>query len=880
MAARGSSCSRRCGSCAATGRRHPAARDRPLQPHRHDRDAQTTPGGPVTDRFSLMRCGLISLFHYANQVFEAEDGHLLLRGSNGSGKSTAMELIVPLLFDGNLSASNLSTSDGQRSIAYHLLLDGLYTRRLGYSWAQFAHGDGERWVTLALGVRMSQDTRHDPWFLVWDTPVMIDPHVMLERDGAPLARKEAAKLPGRRALRLRRGVPRARQRAAVRLLRAALPGDAQADAAAAVGAAGQVDRRRPDDRSCSSSRCPRSTPSCWSASAASSTSSSRCGSSWPRCARRTERRRCSSTATASFASGVLARELSAADDAVRAARRAAKKELRARRAAPRRRGRGHPRRAGPRRRSARRPRAPRASSTRCAPRSAGRPSSRSTRRASRRPTSESRAQRADRRRGGAAAARWPKLASELGRAADELARADVGVGEVGETLRDACGRCGLRDLFELPLTAEGVEVLDGARRVRRGALRRLAELSAAAGRAGEGVTRQRAALDALEGRRARAARRPRRARTGPRDRPDVARLGGVSVGGRGARAVAGGGRARGAGAPRPGPQRPPPRPLGRARRPGAARDPRARGRGGAGLARAATSCHAARERPGVRAPRPRRREGHPATRGVLARRRPSRAHRCGGCATSRRTSTTPSRAGLERALEASGLLDARLDETGALRAAHGHVLLTPPVAPRRPQPRTCPAAPRRPHLGLARRRLVGRHLGLARRRLAGRHLGLAGGASPAAAAHPSVAFSPAAAHPRRRPLRSRRARPDPLRDRPRRRRRDAGRSRSGSTGRSRSARCAGAAPRVPRASSAPTPARPRASGGSPRSTSPTLSSDTTSTPSTPRSPSWQRARPRSRPSARRSRPARSSRPSRPGRAGATPAASSRRTSSA
>src|ERR1044072_6546802 len=120
-----------------------------------------------------MRCGRIRLFHYANQGFDAEDGHLLLRGSNGSGKSTAMELIVPLLFDGNLSASNLSTSDGQRSIAYHLLLDGLSPGRLGFAWAKFSFEDP--WVTLALSVRMSQDTRHDPWFLVWETPVMIDP---------------------------------------------------------------------------------------------------------------------------------------------------------------------------------------------------------------------------------------------------------------------------------------------------------------------------------------------------------------------------------------------------------------------------------------------------------------------------------------------------------------------------------------------------------------------------------------------------------------------------------------------------------------------------------------------------------------------------------
>ena len=146
----------------------------------------------MTERFQFKRCGLISLFHYANQVFDAEDGHLLLRGSNGSGKSTAMELIVPLLFDGNLTSSNLSTSDGQRSIVYHLLLDGLYTRRLGYSWAQFARRDE---TARALGdARAGREGRAGhaprPWFAVWDTPVMVDPHVMLVR---PTRRRSAAR---------------------------------------------------------------------------------------------------------------------------------------------------------------------------------------------------------------------------------------------------------------------------------------------------------------------------------------------------------------------------------------------------------------------------------------------------------------------------------------------------------------------------------------------------------------------------------------------------------------------------------------------------------------------------------------------------------------
>ena len=74
---------------------------------------------------------------------------------------------------------------------------------------------------------------------------------------------------------------------------------------------------------------------------------------------------------------------------------------------------------------------------------------------------------------------------------------------------------------------------------------------------------------------------------------------------------------------------------------------------------------------------------------------------------------------------------------------------------------------------------------------------------------------------------------------------------SGSTGRSRSARCAVAVPTGPRGSSAPTPGRPRASGASPRSTPRSRASTPRSTASTAPSPTSPAARPRSRPSARR-----------------------------
>jgi hypothetical protein len=464
----------------------------------------------VSDRFVLRRCGLISLFHYANQVFEAEDGHLLLRGSNGSGKSTAMELIVPLLFDGNLSASNLSTSDGQRSIAYHLLLDGLYPRRLGYSWAQFAHGD--RWVTLALGVRMSQDTRHDPWFLVWETPVMIDPHVMLEHDGAPLARREAAKLPDvelydsaeeyrarvngllfgfseRRYLAMLKLMRRLRSAQlgksidvaqTTQLLELALP---EIDGDLLGGVAGKLDELE-------SLRVELAALREGDAAATAFVSRYR-----------------------DFARGVLARELSAADDAVRAARRAARKELELD-------GLRHVAEDAVTRAEqdlvAIGEETARTQGELEALRASERWQAVEQVDAARKQASDQRdrARRAD-ARAQERLAEVAEVASELKAAADEHTRAEAALTSVGETLADACARSGLGDLLELPLTAGGIEVLDGARRVRRGALRRLAELEGVAARAREGVARSRAALDALE-----AAERELRGR---RDELDLAR---------------------------------------------------------------------------------------------------------------------------------------------------------------------------------------------------------------------------------------------------------------------------------------------------------------------------------------------------------------------
>ena len=57
---------------------------------------------PQRERWQPLRLGLVELFHYDSEEFWFHDGHLLLRGNNGTGKSKVLSLTLPLLFDASL----------------------------------------------------------------------------------------------------------------------------------------------------------------------------------------------------------------------------------------------------------------------------------------------------------------------------------------------------------------------------------------------------------------------------------------------------------------------------------------------------------------------------------------------------------------------------------------------------------------------------------------------------------------------------------------------------------------------------------------------------------------------------------------------------------
>jgi uncharacterized protein (TIGR02680 family) len=91
-----------------------------------------------TGRWRPHRAGIVNIWRYLDEVFGFHHGRLLLRGANGTGKSKALEVLLPYLLDANLRAHRLSTFGSDRSMYWNLMGDGYpNASRVGYVWLEF-----------------------------------------------------------------------------------------------------------------------------------------------------------------------------------------------------------------------------------------------------------------------------------------------------------------------------------------------------------------------------------------------------------------------------------------------------------------------------------------------------------------------------------------------------------------------------------------------------------------------------------------------------------------------------------------------------------------------------------------------------------------------
>ncbi|MET8868454.1 TIGR02680 family protein [Nonomuraea sp. NPDC004580] len=112
-------------------------------------------------RWVPVRAGILNVWRYYDEVFEFHRGRLLLRGPNGSGKSKVLELLLPYLLDASLKPSRLSTfGGGERTMHWNLMGDGAGgATRVGYVWLEFRHADG-RWFTCGARLQATVHTKN------------------------------------------------------------------------------------------------------------------------------------------------------------------------------------------------------------------------------------------------------------------------------------------------------------------------------------------------------------------------------------------------------------------------------------------------------------------------------------------------------------------------------------------------------------------------------------------------------------------------------------------------------------------------------------------------------------------------------------------------
>ena len=125
---------------------------------------------PTTTRWQPLRIGLVELFRYDSEEFWFCDGHLLLRGNNGTGKSKVLALTLPFLFDARLSQARIEPDgDPGKTMAWNLLL-GSYDRRTGYAWLELgrvAQDGTPHYLTLGAGLSAAAARPQvESWFFI------------------------------------------------------------------------------------------------------------------------------------------------------------------------------------------------------------------------------------------------------------------------------------------------------------------------------------------------------------------------------------------------------------------------------------------------------------------------------------------------------------------------------------------------------------------------------------------------------------------------------------------------------------------------------------------------------------------------------------------
>ena len=135
----------------------------------------------------MNRFGFVNFWVYDCEEFDTCDGKILLRGSNGSGKSITTQSFIPYILDGNHSPYRLDPFGSKdRKMSYYLIGDGerMKDESTGYVWMEFVKPESQQYRTIGIGLHARKNGNMNTWgFCILDgRRINIDFSLHEERD--------------------------------------------------------------------------------------------------------------------------------------------------------------------------------------------------------------------------------------------------------------------------------------------------------------------------------------------------------------------------------------------------------------------------------------------------------------------------------------------------------------------------------------------------------------------------------------------------------------------------------------------------------------------------------------------------------------------------
>lgn len=122
----------------------------------------------MNSKWQANKIGLVNFWYYDLEEFHFIDGRMLLRGSNGSGKSVTMQSFIPLLLDGNIRPERLDPFGSRARKMENYLLEENDSRdeRTGYLYMEFKRLESDVFITIGMGMRARKNKKLETWYFV------------------------------------------------------------------------------------------------------------------------------------------------------------------------------------------------------------------------------------------------------------------------------------------------------------------------------------------------------------------------------------------------------------------------------------------------------------------------------------------------------------------------------------------------------------------------------------------------------------------------------------------------------------------------------------------------------------------------------------------